>query len=87
MGRKKKEKDGGKLSHYVNTPEAMVVFRHVYEIPNDVRLRYMHWSDALNPPTGDLLISVVAIVERGIHFPMDPLLADFLSYLGCPPLK
>uniref|UniRef100_A0A2N9I524 Uncharacterized protein n=1 Tax=Fagus sylvatica TaxID=28930 RepID=A0A2N9I524_FAGSY len=85
MGRKKKEKEGGKLSRFVNTPEAMAVFRHVYEIPNDVRLRYVHWSDALNPPTGDLLIPVVAIVEGGIRFPMDPLLADFLNYFRLSP--
>ena len=69
----------------MNTPEAMAVFRHVYEIPNDVRLRYVHWSDALNPPTGDLLIPVVAIVEGGIRFPMDPLLADFLNYFRLSP--
>ena len=63
----------------------MAVFRHVYEIPNDVRLRYVHWSDALNPPTGDLLILVVAIVAGGIRFPMAPLLADFLSYFRLSP--
>uniref|UniRef100_A0A2N9FTD1 Uncharacterized protein n=1 Tax=Fagus sylvatica TaxID=28930 RepID=A0A2N9FTD1_FAGSY len=85
MGRKKKEKEGGKLSRFMNTPEAMAVFRHVYEIPKDVRLRYVHWSDALNPPTGDLLIPVVAIVEGGIRFPMDPLLADFLNYFRLSP--
>uniref|UniRef100_A0A2N9GWI1 Uncharacterized protein n=1 Tax=Fagus sylvatica TaxID=28930 RepID=A0A2N9GWI1_FAGSY len=73
MGRKKKVK-GGKLSRFVNTPEAMAVFRHVYEIPNNVGLRYVHWSDALNPATRDLLIPVVAIVEGGIRFPMDPLI-------------
>ena len=85
MGRKKKEKDGGQLSRYVNTPEAMAVFRHLYEIPNDVRLRYVHWFDVLNPPTGDLLILVVAIVAGGIRFPMAPLLADFLSYFRLSP--
>uniref|UniRef100_A0A2N9EVC8 Uncharacterized protein n=1 Tax=Fagus sylvatica TaxID=28930 RepID=A0A2N9EVC8_FAGSY len=84
MGRKKKVK-GGKLCRFVNTPEAMAVFRHVYEIPNDVGLRYVHWSDALNPATGDLLIPVVAIVEGGIRFPMNPLLADFLDYLRLSP--
>uniref|UniRef100_A0A2N9F9C4 Uncharacterized protein n=1 Tax=Fagus sylvatica TaxID=28930 RepID=A0A2N9F9C4_FAGSY len=73
MGRKKKVK-GGKLSRFVNTPEAMAVFRHVYEIPNDVGLRYVHWYDALNPATGDLFIPVVAIMEGGIRFPMDPLI-------------
>jgi hypothetical protein len=84
MGRKKTEK-GGKLCRFVNTPEAMAVFRHIYEIPTDVGLKYVHWSDALVPASGDLLLPVVAIVEGGIRFPMDPLMADFLSYLRLSP--
>uniref|UniRef100_A0A2N9IEU7 Uncharacterized protein n=1 Tax=Fagus sylvatica TaxID=28930 RepID=A0A2N9IEU7_FAGSY len=84
MGRKKKVK-GGKLSRFVNTPEAMAVFWHVYEIPDDVGLKYVHWFDALVPAAGDLLLPVVAIVEGGIRFPMDPLMADFLSYLRLSP--
>ena len=71
MGRKKRVK-GGKLSRFVNTPEAMAVFRQVYEIPDDVGLKYVHWSDALVPAAGSLLLPVVAIVEGGIRFPMDP---------------
>uniref|UniRef100_A0A2N9H1Q6 Uncharacterized protein n=1 Tax=Fagus sylvatica TaxID=28930 RepID=A0A2N9H1Q6_FAGSY len=63
----------------------MAVFRHVYEIPNDVGLKYVHWSDALIPATGNLLIPVVAIVEGGVRFPMDPLLADFLNHLRLSP--
>uniref|UniRef100_A0A2N9IY35 Uncharacterized protein n=1 Tax=Fagus sylvatica TaxID=28930 RepID=A0A2N9IY35_FAGSY len=84
MGRKKTVK-GGKLCRFVNTPEAMAVFRHVYEIPNDVGLRYVHWSNALVPAAGNLLIPVVAIVEGGVRFPMDPLLADFLDHLRLSP--
>ena len=67
MGRKKKVK-GGKLSRFVNTPEAMAVFRHVYEIPDDVGLKYVHWSDTLVPAAGNLLLPVVAIVEGGDSF-------------------
>ena len=52
MGRKKNEESGGKLSRYVNMPEAMAVFHHLYEVPNNVGLRYVHWSDALNPEIG-----------------------------------
>uniref|UniRef100_A0A2N9GU50 Uncharacterized protein n=1 Tax=Fagus sylvatica TaxID=28930 RepID=A0A2N9GU50_FAGSY len=84
MGRKKTVK-GGKLCRFVNTSEAMAVFRHVYEIPNDVGLKYVHWSDALIPATGNLLIPVVAIVEGGVCFPMDPLVADFLDHLRLSP--
>ncbi len=82
MGRKKNEEDRGKLARYVNTHEAMAIFRHLYEIPSNVGLRYVHWSDALPPSDEDRLILVVAVVEGGVQFPMDPLLADFLSYFS-----
>ena len=87
MGRKKNEEDGGKLACYVNTPEAMAVFRHLYEIPTNVGLRYVHWSDALPPSSGEFLIPVVAVVEGGVRFPMDPLLADFLNYFSLSPTQ
>ena len=69
MGRKKTEEDGGKLACYVNTPENMALFRRLYQIPDDVGLRYVHWSDALPPSSGELLIPVVAVVEGGFVFP------------------
>ncbi len=85
MGRKKNEEDRGKLARYVNTLEAMAIFRHLYGIPNNVRLRYVHWFDALLPSDRDLLIPVVAVIEGRVRFPMDPLLADFLSYFSLSP--
>ena len=87
MGRKRNEEDRGKLSRYVNTPEAMAVFRHLYEIPNNMGHRYVHWSDALPFSAGELLIPVVAVVEGGVHFPMEPLLADFLNYFSLSPTQ
>ena len=87
MSRKKNEEDGGKLSRYVNTPKAMALFRHLYEIPNNVRLRYVHWSDALPPSSGELLIPVMAVVEGGVRFPIDLLLADFLNYFSLSPTQ
>uniref|UniRef100_A0A2N9FHG6 Transposase (putative) gypsy type domain-containing protein n=1 Tax=Fagus sylvatica TaxID=28930 RepID=A0A2N9FHG6_FAGSY len=65
----------------------MAVFRHLYEIPTDVGLRYVHWSDALPPSSGELLIPMVAVVEGGVRFPMDPFLADFLSYFSLSPTQ
>jgi hypothetical protein len=69
MGRKKNEEDRSKLSCYVNTPEAMAMFCRLYEIPNNVGLKYVHWSDALPPSSGELLIPVVAVMEGGFTFP------------------
>ena len=85
MGRKKNKEDRGKLSRYVNTPEAMAMFRCLYEILNNVGLKYVHWSDALPPSSGELLIPVVAVVERGVRFPIYPLLANFLNYFSLSP--
>jgi hypothetical protein len=65
MGKRKNVESGGKLSRYVNTPKAMAVFRHFYEVPDNVRLKYVHWSDAFNLATRDLLIPMVVIVEGG----------------------
>ena len=87
MGRKKTEEDGGKLACYVNTPENMALFRRLYQIPDDVGLRYVYWSDALPPSSRELLIPVVAVVEGGVRFPIDPLLADFLNYFSLSPTQ
>uniref|UniRef100_A0A2N9I7J5 Uncharacterized protein n=1 Tax=Fagus sylvatica TaxID=28930 RepID=A0A2N9I7J5_FAGSY len=87
MGKKRAEEDKGKLARYVNTPENMALFRRLYQVPDDVGLRYVHWSDALPPSAGELLIPVVAVVEGGVRFPIDPLLADFLSYFSLSPTQ
>uniref|UniRef100_A0A2N9GX66 Uncharacterized protein n=1 Tax=Fagus sylvatica TaxID=28930 RepID=A0A2N9GX66_FAGSY len=52
MGKKRAEEDKGKLARYVNTPENMALFRRLYQVPDDVGLRYVHWSDALPPSAG-----------------------------------
>uniref|UniRef100_A0A2N9F8L1 Uncharacterized protein n=1 Tax=Fagus sylvatica TaxID=28930 RepID=A0A2N9F8L1_FAGSY len=65
----------------------MALFRRLYRVPDDVGLRYVHWSDALPPSSGELLIPVVAVVEGGVRFPIDPLLADFLSYFSLSPTQ
>uniref|UniRef100_A0A2N9H2X5 Uncharacterized protein n=1 Tax=Fagus sylvatica TaxID=28930 RepID=A0A2N9H2X5_FAGSY len=87
MGKKRAEEDRGKLARYVNTPENMALFCRLYRVPDDVGLRYVHWSDALPPSSGELLIPVVAVVEGGVRFPIDPLLADFLSYFSLSPTQ
>ena len=68
MGKKRTEEDRGKLARYVNTPETMALFRRLYQVPDDVGLRYVHWSDALPPSSGELLIPVVAVMEGGFVF-------------------
>uniref|UniRef100_A0A2N9GDH8 Uncharacterized protein n=1 Tax=Fagus sylvatica TaxID=28930 RepID=A0A2N9GDH8_FAGSY len=86
MGKKRTEEDRGKLARYVNTPENMALFRRLYRVPDDVGLRYVHWSDALPPSSGELLIPVVAVVEGGVRFPIDSWPTSS-TILACPPPK
>jgi hypothetical protein len=65
MGKKKTSEARGKLGRYADTPEAMAVFRHLYEVLDNVGLKYVHWNDALNSAIGDLLIPMVAVVKGG----------------------
>ena len=80
-----KKKTQGKLAQYVNTPQAMAVFRRHYGVPDDVHLEYRFWKDALTGEPGDLILPLVAIIEGGVCFPMDPLLPDFLDYFNLSP--
>uniref|UniRef100_A0A2N9FIG1 Uncharacterized protein n=1 Tax=Fagus sylvatica TaxID=28930 RepID=A0A2N9FIG1_FAGSY len=83
----KTKKTQGKLARYVNTPEAMEKFRRHYGVPDDVYLEYRFWENAITGEPGDLIIPVVAIIEGGVRFPMDPLLADFLDYFRISPTQ
>ena len=65
MGKKKTSEVRGKLGRYADTLEAMAVFRHLYEVPYNVGLKSVHWNDAFNPATGDLLIPMVAVLKGG----------------------
>jgi hypothetical protein len=77
-----KTKNYGRLAKYVNTLETMAAFRRHYSILDDVRLEYRFWEDVLPKQSGDLLIPMVAIIEGGVRFPLDPLLVEFLNYFN-----
>uniref|UniRef100_A0A2N9G5W4 Uncharacterized protein n=1 Tax=Fagus sylvatica TaxID=28930 RepID=A0A2N9G5W4_FAGSY len=81
----KTKKSQGKLARYINTPEAMEKFRRHYGVPDDVHLAYRFWEDALTGEPGDLILPLVAIIEGGVYFPIDPLLADFLDFFRISP--
>ena len=82
-----KKKSYGRLAKYVNTPEVMAVFPHHYGIPDEVQLEYRYWENIFPKESGDPVIPVVAILEGGFHFPMDPLLVDFLNYFNLSPTQ
>lgn len=78
----RRKKTQGKLAKYINTPEAMAIFYHHYSVPDDVDLEYKFWENALLGELGDLILPLVAIIEGGVRFSMDPLLAHFLDYFN-----
>jgi hypothetical protein len=82
-----KKKTQGKLAKYVNTLEAMAIFRRYYGVPNDVHLEYKFWENALPGEPGDLILPLVAIIKGGVRFPMDSLLAHFLDYFNLSPTQ
>uniref|UniRef100_A0A2N9H328 Uncharacterized protein n=1 Tax=Fagus sylvatica TaxID=28930 RepID=A0A2N9H328_FAGSY len=59
-------------------------FRRHYGVPDDVHLEYRFWEDALTGEPGDLILPLVAVIEGGVRFPIDPLLADFLDFFSLP---
>jgi hypothetical protein len=63
----------------------MALFRHHYGVPDDVYLEYKFWEDALPGEPRDLILPLVAIIEGGVRFPMDPLLTNFLDYFNLSP--
>jgi hypothetical protein len=65
----------------------MATFRRHYGIPDEVRLEYRFWEDALPKQSGDLLILVVAIIEGGVCFPLDPHLVEFFNYFNLAPTQ
>uniref|UniRef100_A0A2N9IVX2 Uncharacterized protein n=1 Tax=Fagus sylvatica TaxID=28930 RepID=A0A2N9IVX2_FAGSY len=45
------------------------------------------YENALPGEPGDLILPLVAIIEGGVRFPMDPLLANFLDYFNLSPTQ
>jgi hypothetical protein len=80
-----RKKTHDKLAKYINIPKAMALFCHHYGILDDVYLEYKFWEDALPGEPGDLILPLVAIIEGGVRFPMDPLLINFLDFFNLSP--
>ena len=73
-------------SYLLKAPAASATFRSKFNIPDDVEVAYYHESEiALHRGQGTAFFPLMAILEGGVRFPVNPLLTDTLRYYGlCP---
>ena len=74
------------FSHLLNTKESLANFRAVYDIPGDVEVAYCHKGDiALQRHPHVIFFPLMAILERGVRFLLDPLILSTLRFYNlCP---
>ena len=75
-----------KLRKLVETEEAMEKFIADYRIPPSVSLRHCKIGEwhALRG-IGDVVIPILAFVERGMRIPMGPVMRDYLRHFRLAP--
>ena len=74
------------FSHCLNTEATLANFRAVYDIFGDVKVTYCHEGDiALQWRFQVVFFPLMAILEGGVRFPVDPLILRTLRFYGlCP---
>ena len=73
------------FSHLLSTEASLANFREVFNILGDVDVAYCHEGDiALHRRSGSNIVffPLMAILEGGVRFPVDPLLLSTLSFYG-----
>ena len=75
-------------AHLLNTEVSLATFRQTFNILEDVNVAYCHESKiALHRRSGssNAFFPLMAILEGGVRFPVDPLLLNTFSFYGlCP---
>ena len=73
-------------SYLLDTAAALATFRQAFEVPEDVEIAYCQESEmALHRGGNTVFFPLMAILEGGVRFPIDPLLVNTLRYYGlCP---
>ena len=70
-----------KLKKLVETEEVMENFIANYRIPPNMSLRYCKEEEwHLKRRTGEVVIPLLAFIERGVRIPMGPVMRDYLRY-------
>jgi len=73
-------------AYLLNTKVSLATFRQMFNIPEDVDVAYCHESEiALHRGANTAFFPLMAILEGGVRFPVDPLLLNTLRFYGlCP---
>ena len=75
-------------SYLLSSKDSLASFRAAYNVPGDVDITYCHVGDIdLHRRTGSntVFFPLMAILEGGVRFPVDPLIIGTLRFYGlCP---
>ena len=75
-------------SYLLSSEAALATFRAAYNVPEDVDIAYCHEGDIdlhRNSDSNTVFFPLMAILEGGVRFPVDPLIIGTLRFYGlCP---
>ena len=75
-------------SHLLSSEASLATFRAAYNVPEDVDIAYCHEGDIniqRHCGANTVFFPLMAILEGGIRFPVDPLVIGTLRFYGlCP---
>ena len=85
MARTQSRSRVSKLARLVNSEVSMTRFRELYRVPPSIRLAYCNLDDFPVINKDEILLSIMAVVEGGVRFPLHPLLVNFLQIVNATP--
>ena len=76
----------GRFKYLVNSPALIEIFKEKYHIPQEVDLRYCPSEGiAFDREVGEVVIPMIAFIERGMTLPMGRITRDYLrNHRLCP---
>ena len=76
----------GRFKKLVKSEEAMEKFVTDYRIPSNVGLRYCEEGEwHFMRQGGEVVIPMIAFIERGMRIPMGPVMRDYLRHFRLAP--
>ena len=78
----------GRFKKLVESEEVMEKFIANYKIPSNVGLRYCKEGDwHIMRREGEVVIPIIAFLERGMRLPMRPMVRDYLRHFRLAPVQ